>query len=129
MRRNLRACDGSSTCAPTAQLLARAAHTPFPPNHRAARNPASWCGVVGLRTTPGLVPEAPPAAPPPPAARRLMSTGGPMARCVRDAALFLDAMVDHSAAESSSSRASSGSGGGAGEGPSSSGGGGAAGGT
>lgn len=58
------------------------------------RNPAGWCGVVGLRTTPGLVPTAVPrTAAAPPAAWRLQSVHGPLARCVRDAALMLDAMA------------------------------------
>jgi amidase len=62
------------------------------------RNPAGWCGVVSLRTTPKLVPtvvqteDAPPRATV--AAWRLPGVSGPMARCVRDAALMLDAVTD-----------------------------------
>ncbi|GBF99212.1 hypothetical protein Rsub_12471 [Raphidocelis subcapitata] len=56
------------------------------------RNPAAWCCVVGLRTTPGLVPTDEPAVPHR-AGQRLQSVAGPMARCVRDAALLLDAMA------------------------------------
>ncbi|MDA0238767.1 MAG: amidase family protein [Proteobacteria bacterium] len=51
------------------------------------RTPASFCGVVGLRPSPGRVPRS--AATP----FDTLSVAGPMARDVRDAALFLDAMV------------------------------------
>ena len=52
------------------------------------RTPAGFCGVVGVRTTPGLVPTE----------RRLLgwsplSVDGPMARNVGDAALLLSAMA------------------------------------
>lgn len=52
------------------------------------RNPAAFCGVVGFRSTPGLVPGH---------SRPLgwlpMSLNGPMARTVDDAALMLSAMI------------------------------------
>lgn len=52
------------------------------------RNPAAFCGVVGFRATPGLVPGH---------SRALgwlpMSLNGPMARSVDDAALMLSAMI------------------------------------
>jgi amidase len=52
------------------------------------RIPAAFCGVVGFRTTPGLVPVYP---------RELawdqLSVHGPMARTVADAALMLSVMV------------------------------------
>jgi amidase len=51
------------------------------------RNPASFCGVVGLRPSPGRV-----AADPGSIIDRTLPTHGPMARNVEDVALFLDAM-------------------------------------
>jgi len=52
------------------------------------RTPAAFCGVVGFRPSPGLVS-------PGPAGNRFHpeAVQGPMARSVRDCALFLDAMV------------------------------------
>jgi amidase len=52
------------------------------------RTPASFCGVVGLRTTSGLVPRHPITLP-----WHDQSVAGPMARDVEDCALFLDAMA------------------------------------
>ena len=54
------------------------------------RNPASFCGIVGLRPTVGRV-----AASPGWESFDTLSTNGPMARNVDDLALFLDAMVGH----------------------------------
>jgi amidase len=51
------------------------------------RNPASFCGIVGLRPTPGRV-----ATDPGVAVDRRLPVEGPMARCVEDVALLLDAM-------------------------------------
>ncbi|MET0605185.1 MAG: amidase family protein [Beijerinckiaceae bacterium] len=51
------------------------------------RNPASFCGVVGLRPSPGRV-----ATDPGWPIDRLLSVEGPMARNVEDVALFLDAL-------------------------------------
>ncbi len=52
------------------------------------RIPASFCGVVGLRPSPGRVPSGPDSYP-----YGLMAVEGPMARNVTDAALALDAMA------------------------------------
>ncbi|MCZ8186269.1 MAG: amidase family protein [Beijerinckiaceae bacterium] len=49
------------------------------------RNPASFCGIVGMRPSPGRV-ATQPAAP----MDRLLSVQGPMARNVADCAFFLD---------------------------------------
>src|SRR5882672_5268706 len=52
------------------------------------RTPAAFCGVVGLRTTPGLVTKYPAALP-----WHDQSVAGPMARSAEDCALLLDAMT------------------------------------
>jgi amidase len=52
------------------------------------RGPAAFCGVVGFRTTPGLVPRHPSVL-----AWDTYSVEGPMARTVADAALMLSAMA------------------------------------
>lgn len=51
------------------------------------RTPAAFCGCVGVRPSPGRTPTQQGKA-----LRNLHSIAGPMARSVRDAALFLDAM-------------------------------------
>jgi len=51
------------------------------------RNPASFCGVVGLRPSIGRVPHSPAFK-----IDRNLTVHGPMARTVEDIALFLDAM-------------------------------------
>ncbi|WP_353646819.1 amidase family protein [Mesorhizobium sp. WSM2239] len=58
------------------------------------RNPASFCGVVGLRTSPGRVASSPGAT-----IDRLLSVNGPMGRSVEDTALLLDAMTGENAAD------------------------------
>jgi amidase len=52
------------------------------------RTPAAFCGVVGFRTTPGLVPVYPKAL-----AWDTISVNGPMARTVADTALMLSVMA------------------------------------
>ncbi|HVW55593.1 MAG TPA: amidase [Rhizobiaceae bacterium] len=52
------------------------------------RTPAAYCGIVGLRPTPGRAGGAGPAN-----AFAIESVQGPMARTVMDTALFLDAMT------------------------------------
>jgi amidase len=55
------------------------------------RVPAAFCGIVGIRPTPGLVPSYPM-----PLAWDPGQTNGPLARDAEDAALMLDAMVGFS---------------------------------
>lgn len=52
------------------------------------RNPASFCNVVGMRPSPGRVPQAPDAF-----AQFTLATSGPMARSVDDTALLLSVMA------------------------------------
>ena len=55
------------------------------------RIPAAFCGIVGIRPTPGLTPNYPM-----PLAWDPGQVHGPLARTVEDAALMLDAMVGFS---------------------------------
>lgn len=52
------------------------------------RNPAAFCNVVGLRPSPGRVPQAPDGF-----GQYTLSTSGPMARSVDDLALLLSALA------------------------------------
>jgi amidase len=52
------------------------------------RTPAAFCGVVGLRPTPGLIPRWPTPAP-----WAVLDVAGPMARTVEDTALMLQAVA------------------------------------
>lgn len=52
------------------------------------RNPASFCGIVGLRPSPGRVAKTPGVV-----ADNVLAVEGPMARTVEDVALLLDAMT------------------------------------
>jgi amidase len=58
------------------------------------RTPAGFCGVVGIRPTPGRVPNGPDPLP-----FDTLGVEGPMGRSVADAALMLDAMAGHEASE------------------------------
>jgi len=58
------------------------------------RNPASFCGVVGMRPSIGRVAHTPNAA-----IERNLSVDGPMARNVEDLALLLDAMSGEASAD------------------------------
>lgn len=53
------------------------------------RTPSGFCGVVGFRPSPGIVPDAGRAV-----ALNPFSVNGPMARCVEDAHLLLRAQID-----------------------------------
>ncbi|MGL5115992.1 MAG: amidase [Beijerinckiaceae bacterium] len=68
------------------------------------RNPASFCGVVGLRPTPGRVAHSPGLK-----IDSRLSVEGPMGRSVEDVALFLDAMVGEDARDAVSLPAPTGS--------------------
>ncbi len=80
---------GGGAAALAAALVPLAEGTDF---GGSVRTPAAFCGVVGLRTTAGLVPRQPVTLP-----WHDQSVTGPMARDAADCALFLDAMTGFSA--------------------------------
>ena len=79
---------GGGAAALAAGMISLAEGTDF---GGSVRTPAAFCGVVGLRTTAGLVPRQPITLP-----WHDQSVTGPMARDVADCALFLDAMTGFS---------------------------------
>jgi len=79
--------SGGSAAAVAAGLVPLAHGTDF---GGSVRTPASFCGVVGLRPTPGVIPSASR-----PLAWNNLVTHGVIARTVDDAALMLSAMTGH----------------------------------
>jgi amidase len=80
--------SGGSAAAVAARILPVAQGTDF---GCSIRIPAAFCGIVGIRATPGMIPSRP--------LHLLWDPGqvhGPLARDAEDAALFLDALVGYS---------------------------------
>ncbi|MGH8680396.1 MAG: amidase, partial [Burkholderiales bacterium] len=84
LERSASGSTGGGAAALAAAMIPLAEGTDF---GGSVRTPAAFCGVVGLRTTAGLVPRLPITLP-----WHDQSVTGPMARDVADCALFLDAM-------------------------------------
>jgi amidase len=80
--------SGGSAVAVAAAMVPLAQGTDF---GGSLRVPAAFCGIVGLRPTPGLIPNHPM-----PLAWDPGQVHGPLARSAEDAALMLDAMVGFS---------------------------------
>jgi amidase len=80
--------SGGSACAVAAGMLPLAQGTDF---GCSIRMPAAFCGIVGLRPTPGLTPNHPM-----PLAWDPGQVHGPLARTAEDAACMLDAIVGFS---------------------------------
>ncbi len=89
LERSASGSTGGGAAALAAAMIPLAEGTDF---GGSVRTPAAFCGVVGLRTTAGLVPRLPITLP-----WHDQSVTGPMARDVADCALFLDAMTGFSA--------------------------------
>jgi amidase len=81
-------CGGSSGGAAVALATGMAWLTDGSDLGGSLRTPAAFCGIVGLRPSPGRVPHGPSTLP-----FGTLSVLGPMARDVRDLALFLDVMA------------------------------------
>lgn len=87
-------CGGSSGGAAVALATGMVALADGSDMGGSLRNPASFCGVFGLRPTPGRVPNLPAAD-----AFYDLSVVGPMGRCAADAALLLSATAGPDAAD------------------------------
>ena len=81
-------CGGSSGGAAVALATGMIALADGSDTGGSLRNPASYCGVTGLRPTPGLVPIEPNRCP-----RSPLTVNGPMARNAADAALLLSVLA------------------------------------
>src|SRR5215472_4688768 len=81
-------CGGSSGGAAVALATGMAPLAQGSDTGGSLRTPAAFCGVVGFRTTPGLVPHHPRAL-----AWDTISVTGPMARTVGDTALMLSVLA------------------------------------
>ncbi|MFZ0401204.1 MAG: amidase [Pseudolabrys sp.] len=80
--------SGGSACAVASGMLPIAQGTDF---GCSIRIPAAFCGIVGIRPTPGLTPNYPM-----PLGWDPGQVHGPLARAVEDAAMMLDAMIGFS---------------------------------
>jgi amidase len=81
-------CGGSSGGAAVALACGMTPLADGSDHASSLRNPAAFCGVVGLRPAPGRVPTAPASNP-----WSTMSVDGPMARNVADLAFYLSALA------------------------------------
>ena len=83
-----RSAAGSSGGAAVAVATGMAHIAQGSDNACSVRYPAAFCGVVGLRPSPGLIPKGPSPLP-----HQVLSVIGPIARSVADVGLGLDAMA------------------------------------